>query len=320
MTKLKELIGIMKDKASQGKAAILSKRATLSLLRATSHDSYAPPTCDHISMLLSSGDGSRATSSAAVHLLTHRLQTTQSSAVALKCLIVVHHVIKRGSFIMRDQLPYSGGGRNYLNLSKFRDKSNPVCWELSSWVRWYAKHVEQLLWASRIVGFLPTEKERVSGLTNGELLRETEALLTVLEGIGNIPDAASMEGNKLVSEIATLVEEDGVATLSEVFVRVNEFRERLAMGCLGFGEVVELVYVLNRLDRCKEILVMVVITEKQRLWDLVRELKVKVEKMEVYREEGKRTLTTHRATKSDRFALTFLNSVDLGRFPSARFL
>ena len=53
--------------------------------------------------------------------------------------------------------------------------------------------------------------------------------------------------------------------MSEVFVRVNEFRERLAMGCLGFGEVVELVYVLNRLDRCKEILVMVVITEKQRL-------------------------------------------------------
>ncbi|KAG4975360.1 putative clathrin assembly protein At4g40080 [Glycine soja] len=314
MTKLKELIGIMKDKASQGKAAILSKRATLSLLRATSHDSFAPPTRDHLSTLLSSGDGSRATASDAVDLLTGRLQTTQSSAVALKCLIVVHHVIRRGSFIMRDQLPYSGG-RNHLNLSKFRDKSSPVCWELSLWVRWYAKHVEQLLWASRIVGFLPTEKEKASGLTNEELLRETEALLTLLEGIGNIPNAASMEGNRLVSEVATLVEEDGVAVLSEIFLRVNEFRERLV--CLGFGEVVELVYVLNRLGKCKEILV---ITEKQKLWDLVRELKVKIEKMEVYREEGKRTVTTQRATKSDRFALTLVNSVDLGRFPSARFL
>jgi len=175
--------------------------------------------------------------------------------------------------------------------------------------------VEQLLWASRIVGFLPTEKEKASGLTNEELLRETEALLTVLEGIGNIPNAASMEGNRLVSEVATLVEEDGVAVLSEIFLRVNEFRERLV--CLGFGEVVELVYVLNRLGKCKEILV---ITEKQKLWDLVRELKVKIEKMEVYREEGKRTVTTQRATKSDRFALTLVNSVDLGRFPSARFL
>ncbi|CAJ1854486.1 unnamed protein product [Sphenostylis stenocarpa] len=153
MTKLKELVGIMKDKASQGKAAILSKRAALSLLRATSHDSFTPSTSKHLSTLLSAGEGSRATASAAVELLMDRLQSTQSSAVALKCLIAVHHVIKRGSFIMRDQLPYSGGGRNNLNLSKFRDRSSPVCWELSSWVRWYAKHVEQLLWASRIVGF-----------------------------------------------------------------------------------------------------------------------------------------------------------------------
>ena len=104
-------------------------------------------------------------------------------------------------------------------------------------------------------------------------------------------------------------------SILEIFLRVNEFRERLV--CLGFGEVVELVYVLNRLGKCKEILV---ITEKQKLWDLVRELKVKIEKMEVYREEGKRTVTTQRATKSDRFALTLVNSVDLGRFPSARFL
>jgi len=153
MTKLKDLIGMMKDKASQGKAAILSQRATLSLLRATSQDSFTPPTSKHLSTLLTAGDVSRATASAAMELLMDRLQSTQSSAVALKCLIAVHYVLKRGSFIMRDQLPYSGGGRNYLNLSKFRDRSSPVCWELSSWVRWYAKHVEQLLWASRIVGF-----------------------------------------------------------------------------------------------------------------------------------------------------------------------
>ncbi|WVZ06188.1 hypothetical protein V8G54_019534 [Vigna mungo] len=155
MTKLKELIGRLKDKASQGKAAILSKRATLSLLRATSHDPFTPPTSNHLFTFLIAGDGSRFTASAAMELLMDRLQSTQSSAVALKCLIAVHYVLKRGSFIMRDQLPYSGGGggKNYLNLSKFRDRSSPVSWELSSWVRWYAKHVEQLLWASRIVGF-----------------------------------------------------------------------------------------------------------------------------------------------------------------------
>nr|KYP75759.1 Putative clathrin assembly protein At4g40080 [Cajanus cajan] len=309
----------MKDKASQGKAAILSKRATLSLLRATGHDSFTPPTRKDLSTLLASGDGSRSTAAAAMELLMDRLQTTQNSAVALKCLVAVHHVIKHGSFILRDQLPYSGG-RNHLNLSKFRDRSSPVSWGLSAWVRWYARHVEQLLWASRTVGFfLNTAPEsssevKVSGLANGELLRETEALLAVVEGIGEIPDHVSTEGNKLVAEIESLVEEDVVAVLSEVFVRVNEFRERL--GCLCFGEVVELVYVMNRLEKCKE---RVVVVEKQRLWDSVRELKEKVKKMEVYREEQK-TVTTHRTTKSDRFDLKFLKSLDLVRFPSTRLL
>ncbi|RDY06315.1 putative clathrin assembly protein, partial [Mucuna pruriens] len=293
MRKVKELIGIMKDKASQGKAAILSKRATLSLLRATSHDSFTPPTREQLSMLLYSGDGSRATASAVVELLTERLQRTQSSAVALKCLIGVRHVIKHGSFILRDQLPYSGG-RNYLNLSKFRDKSSPVRWELSRWVRWYAKHVEQLLWACRSVGFFldaAAEEERASGLTNDELLREVDALVTVIEGIGGIPDAASTERNKLITEIVGLVEEDGVAALSEVFVRVKEFGERLE--CLSYEELVEVVNVLNRLEKCREIVMV-----SERLWESVRELK---EKVEVYREQGK---TRVRATNSDSFALT----------------
>jgi len=161
-------------------------------------------------------------------------------------------------------------------------------------------------------------EERASGLTNGELLRETEALLAVVEGIGGIPDAASMEGNKLVCEISSLVEEDGIAALSEVLVRVKELRERF--GFLSFGEVVELVYALNRLEKCKE--TVVAAAEKQRLlWDLVREVKEKVEKM-VFREEEGKTMSTHRSTKSDRFEFPklLINSVDLVRFPSARLL
>ncbi|WVZ06187.1 hypothetical protein V8G54_019533 [Vigna mungo] len=167
-------------------------------------------------------------------------------------------------------------------------------------------------------------EERASGLSNGELLRETEALLAVIEGIGGIPDAASMEGNKLVGEIWIVVEEDVVVALSEVLVRVNELRERF--GCLSFGEVVELVYVLNRLEKCKETVeevVVVVVAEKRRLlWDVVREVKEKVEK-KVFREEGKTMRRQrHRTTKSERFEFPTLliDSLDLVRFPSARLL
>ena len=155
MTKLTNLIGIIKDKASQSKAALLSKRTTLSLLRATSHDSSTPPTRKHLATLLSSGDGSRATASAAVEVLMDRLQGTNNAAVALKCLIAVHHIIHHGSFILQDQLSVypSAGGRNYLNLSNFRHNTDPTSWELSSWVRSFAQHIEQLLCTSRILGF-----------------------------------------------------------------------------------------------------------------------------------------------------------------------
>ncbi|KAK7306154.1 hypothetical protein VNO77_44076 [Canavalia gladiata] len=328
MMKLNELIGRMKDKASQGKAAILSKRTTLSLLRATSHDSFTPPTRKHLSTLLSSGDGSRATASAAVELLMDRLQSTQNSAVALKCLISVHHIIKHGTFILKDQVslcPYTGG-RNYLNLSNFRDKTSSLSWKLSSWVRWYAKHVEQLLCSSRILGFfigaatphvVETQEERASGLTNGDLLTEMDALLTVIEGIGKIPDPGSSEGNKLVNEIGGLVEEDGIAALNEVCVRVNELRERL--GFLSFGEVVELVYALKRLEECSKMMMMEV-SQKRRLWDSVIQLKEKVERMQLDSDEESKTVTRHRPTHSDHFPLTLLNSVDFPPFTSTTFL
>lgn len=328
MKKLKEVIGLMKDKASQSKAAILSKRKTLFLLRATTHDSFNPPKHKHLLTLLSSGDGSRATASSAVELLMDRLQTTHNSAVALKCLIAVHHIIKHGTFILRDQLsvyPYTGG-RNYLNLSNFRDKTSSISWELSSWVRWYAEYIENLLCASRTLGFFlgeTTSEKGVSYLTNSDLLRETDSLLALMEGIGKRPNTPMSEQNKVVVEIMDLVEDDGVMVMNEVLVRVKEFGEREKLGCLGFGEVVELVCVLKRLEICRErMMMMMEVVEEKKFWDLVRELKEKVGRMKVYREEGRlsSTVTKDRRTESDRFDDRVLRSVDSIRFPSSRFL
>ncbi|XP_061365757.1 putative clathrin assembly protein At4g40080 [Gastrolobium bilobum] len=333
MTKLTNLIGIIKDKASQSKAALLSKRTTLSLLRATSHDSFTPPTHKHLSTLLSSGDGSRATASAVVEVLMDRLQGTNSSAVALKCLIAVHHIIKHGSFILQDQLSVypSTGGRNYLNLSNFRHNSNPVSWELSSWVRWFAQHIEQLLCTCRILGFFlgnsPSDRgERVSGLTNADLLTEFDSLVTLVEGICKRPDPdVSNNGNKLVDEIVNLVGEDWVVIETELSVRVSEFEERL--GCLNFGEAIELVCCMKRLEECKErimmmiIMMMLEVEQSLRLWDSAKEVKDKAG-IEVYKEEGKvqKAVRKHMVSESDRFSGRVLNSQDLLRFPSGRLL
>ncbi|KAE8665719.1 putative clathrin assembly protein [Hibiscus syriacus] len=105
---LMDIIGFIKDSASQSKAAMLSDTKTLSLhlalLRATTDDPFTPPDPKHLDALLGSGYTSRATVSTVVEALMDRLQTTRDASVALKCLITAHHIVKRGSFILQDQL------------------------------------------------------------------------------------------------------------------------------------------------------------------------------------------------------------------------
>ena len=197
-------------------------------------------------------------------------------------------------------------------------------------MRWYAHHIENILCASQTLGFFlgacsssperETKEERISGLTNGDLLREMDSLVALIEGIGKRPNFDSMMRNKLVDEVVGLVEEDGVMAMSEIFVMVNEFKERI--GCLIFGEGVELVCAMKRLEECRESVMVVVVTlevgEAKRLWESVRELKD--EAGHVCREEEGKRVTRYRAIESDRFAGRVLNSIDLVRFPSARFL
>ncbi|KAK9165784.1 hypothetical protein Scep_000975 [Stephania cephalantha] len=157
----------------------------------------------HISAVLSYGFASRATASLCIHALMDRLHTTRDASVALKCLITVHNIIKRGSFILQDQLSVCPkyGGKNYLNLSNFKDNSTPHSWALSFWVRWYARVLESIVYASRVLGFFfvsaaaaaaAASGERISGVLNGDLLRELDALVGVMEEISWAPDSSSL--------------------------------------------------------------------------------------------------------------------------------
>ncbi|CAN1146130.1 hypothetical protein LINPERPRIM_LOCUS6809 [Linum perenne] len=65
-----------------------------------------------------------------------------------------------------------------------------------------------------------------------------------------MPESLQLEGNKLIGEIRDLVSDDFLSAVNDVFVRVEEFKHRV--GCLSFGESVELVCVLKRLEGCRE--------------------------------------------------------------------
>ncbi|KGN53669.1 putative clathrin assembly protein At4g40080 [Cucumis sativus] len=341
--KLSSLIGLIKDKASQSKAALLAKPNILSfqlaLLRATTHDLHAPPSDKHLSALLSLGKTSRATAAPAVEVLMDRLQTTHNSAVALKCLIAVHHIFKDGDFILQDQLsvfPFTGG-RNYLKLSDFRDSSNPISWDLSSWVRWYAQYIETVLSISRILGFFVgssrsnEEKERkteqISGILNSDLLKETESLVGLIEEISKMPHCLHLNRNRLVDKIYSFVGDDYLSAMKEISIRVTEFHHRL--GWLSFAESVELVCALKRLEDCKEKQSMGIFAKYEvlidGLWGSIRsiqETKNLTGESKEHREGGKLCKTKRRVSDSGRFMERPNASSyrDLLRFGSERFV
>ncbi|GKV18701.1 hypothetical protein SLEP1_g29042 [Rubroshorea leprosula] len=334
-TNLRDLLGKLKDKVSQSKAALLSNPKALSLhlalLRATTHDPSTPPNQRYLTTLLSFGNGSRSTAASAIDALMDRLQNTRDAAVAIKCLITVHHIIKHGGFILQDQLSVypSTGGRNYLNLSNFRDNSTALAWELSSWVRWYALYLEQLLATSRILGFFlcsssrssekDKDEENVSSRLNCDLLKETDSLVNLLDEMSKRADSSNENCKKLLDEVMGLVGEDSLSAINEVSIRVNELKERLSS--LSFGDSVELVFVLKRLEDCKEKLS--IFTWRKRVlmetfWGLIGEVKDKVGNSEVYRGEG-RFLTMgsrRKASASARFDDRVPRCNDLVRFSS----
>ncbi|KAK9713097.1 hypothetical protein RND81_06G002500 [Saponaria officinalis] len=299
-----DIIGKVKDKASIGKAALLSRNHTtaalrLTVLRATSHEADTPPPDAHLSALLASGDGPRTSAAVVIDVLMRRLHKTTSSAVALKCLFCLHVIVRRGTFILHDQLSVypATGGRNYLKLSDFRDNSSPFTWELSTWIRWYAKYLEQILSTSRILGYFlfstscslerEKAKEIIASLLCKDLLREIDGLINVLEEICKSPDILHLEDNKLLFEIMGLVGEDYLTTVDEIVIRVEEFKERLS--CLSFVDSVELVCALKRLEDCKDRLATLFDVNGsglvEDLWVLVGEMKDKVGEAKGFKEE-----------------------------------
>ncbi|KAA3476275.1 ENTH/ANTH/VHS superfamily protein [Gossypium australe] len=339
ITILRDFIRIIKDKASQSKAALLSDPKTLSLhlalLRATTHDPFTPPDPRHLAALLASGHTSRATVSTAIEILMDRLQTTRDAYVAIKCLITVHHIIKRGSFILQDQLSVysSNGGRNYLKLSNFRDNTTLLTWELSYWVRWYALYLEYLLQTSRVLGFFLSsasssvdkneEEEKVSSLINSQLLKEINSLGNLIEQISRMPNSLHTNGNILVDEVLGMVNEDYLASTNEVSIRVSEFKERIS--CLSVFESVELGFALKRLEDCKERLSALgqmrnVLVET--VWGSISEMKDEVGNDELYGEEG-RLMTMesskNKVSESSRYGERVLKPGDSVDFFSGRF-
>ncbi|KAK8597119.1 hypothetical protein V6N13_001744 [Hibiscus sabdariffa] len=218
-TRLRAVFGLLKDKASLIKTTLSTKRHKASarrvVLRATSHGSSAPPSDHRIDAVIAFGQSSPASACTCIQAVMDRLHRTRNSTVALKCLYTIHNIIGKGSFILKDQLTTypSFGGRNFINLSTFRDDSDPKASEMSAWVRWYAGMLEQNLSVSRMLGYHLNspprpKKERIMGLSNSDLLKEIDLLINFPHHISAVPDSLYLQRESLVYEVVRLVSED----------------------------------------------------------------------------------------------------------------
>lgn len=332
---LRDLIGAIKDKASQSKAAFISKPSSFSLhlavLRATTHAPSSPPDDHHISTLLTLGDSSRATASSLIVILMDRLHSTGDSTVALKCLLIIHQIIKRGPFILQDQLSVfpAGGGRNYLKLSAFRDGATASRFTISAWIRFYSRYIESLLYTSRILGYFLSSSssssssyyadDKISTFLNSDLLRDVDSLVQLIEETIKLPDSLLLDGNKLLYELIGLLNSDYLSTVNELLIRLSEFKERL--NCLTFGDSVELNFILKRLEGCKERLAVLFSVKKpstELLWSSVTELSSKIEDLKVDL-SSRKLLTFEKSSESARFNNRVTKFGDSVRFSSGRY-
>lgn len=302
LKKLRNFIDILKDKASliQATLSITKCHASVNVavLHATTHNP-SPPSEKCLAAVLNFGNRSRLTACACIEVLMDRLHDSQSASVALKCLLTIHNVINRGSFILKDQLSFypSCGGKNFLNLSNFRDNSDVETWELSIWVRWYAGLLEQSLMVSRVLGYYfcscdsnivdnKDKEQKVLSLLNSELLNEINVLVDFTERICDAPD--SLQVNSLVFEVMRIVSEDFMLVQSEIFVRVMELGNRMESMIYG-TESTQFFNVLKRLEDCKERLNR---ADNDGFWDLIRQTKKKVLMVKEKREEMRLAVVT----------------------------
>ncbi|XP_021740292.1 putative clathrin assembly protein At4g40080 [Chenopodium quinoa] len=274
--KMKNLVGIFKDKVSLIKATLLfsSKPTTsfhIAVLRATTHRHPSdPPPLDAVLSLVNHYRPS--TSGVLIHALLQRLHGTTSVYVALKCLLTLHHVIIHGSPALKEEiLGYSTGP--LLNLSGFKDDSGGDTWELSEWVRWYGDVIDHGVGLSR-------RKNRGGGERLG-------LLINMVEVICGAPESLHYQRISLIYEVIKLVGEDYRMIMREINALINQFGKKRIQD-LSNDSIGELLNDLKRLQNCREKLVLMFLNKKNDgVWELIEEVRKDVEEVKERRENMK---------------------------------
>ena len=170
--------------------------------------------------------------------------------------------------MFQDQLTMylAHGGRNYLNMSTFRGLESLFTWQVSSWIRWYARFIEQWIQTLVIVGDCLEAKIGLNMLGDGtnncgfhhyklklmineQLISEIFSLYELVEEFGlcgwESSEMKMILAHPLVKESIRLI---GLVTLKayqELRLRFKEIRVRIKTLCQS--QAIDLLKVCEKL-------------------------------------------------------------------------
>ncbi|KAJ7518641.1 hypothetical protein O6H91_20G001600 [Diphasiastrum complanatum] len=237
---LRKALGAIKDTTTLSLAKVNSeyKDLDIAVVKATNHVE-CPPKEKHVRALFLATSASRPRADVAycINALARRIAKTHNWTVALKSLMVIHRILREGDPTFREELiNYSHNRAHVLNLSNFKDDSNPNAWDYSAWVRTYALFLEERLECFRVLKY-DVESERSTGhsqtreLDTIELLEQLPTLQQLLHRLmGCEPEGAAISNYVIQQALGLVFKEsfklyrainDGIINLVDKFFEMQ---------------------------------------------------------------------------------------------------
>ncbi|KAL1554856.1 putative clathrin assembly protein [Salvia divinorum] len=145
---IRKAIGAVKDQTSISLAKVTGNVAPdleVLVVKATTHDNEAADD-KYAKEILNLMASSRINVNACVFAVSKRLTRTSDWIVALKVLVLVHKLLNEGGPVFRQEMLFaSRRGPRVLNMAGFRDDAHSRSWDQSSFVRAYARYLNQKL-------------------------------------------------------------------------------------------------------------------------------------------------------------------------------
>lgn len=261
--KIRNILGLLKDQtaASLARTSGLNSPLQSAIVKATTHSINLPEE-KYVEQILAAGSGSRMQVTHCTRELVKKLTKTQSWAVAIKCLVIIHRTLLEGSFLFQDQLAYNASkeGGDYLSFVNFRGDLSSLDWELSFWVKLYAKYLDERLICSReLKNHFDSKwsrekiKNRVQYMESEELLEDLTYLQNLMEELCRCQVGSEAGQNAVIQGALILVVSDSYKLQDEIRLRIQELLER-AGNLLNFSAGLRLLQICKRAESQMEAL------------------------------------------------------------------